>query len=284
MSKRKDKTPVLLKIARTIYPWAERLIPFLAYRYFVQLFFTPFRYGVPDKEKEIAESAELFQFQISGKKIQGYKWGQGPIVVVVHGWAGRATQFRKFIEYFIKNGFQVVGFDGPAHGKSEGKKTHLLEFEEALKNLFQILPEDPRAVITHSFGGAAVLYSITKGLPVQKLINIASPTIGDEIIDTYLRAINGSEKSGNYFKKYMMRNFKKTFDEFSSLYFIRHVPKPIELLLVYDEDDKEVIIRHAEELVQVYPSAKLIRTKGLGHTRILKDDEVIETCFRFVAS
>jgi hypothetical protein len=125
---------------------------------------------------------------------------------------------------------------------------------------------------------------MTKGLPVKKLINIASPTIGDEIIDTYLRAINGSWKSGNYFKQYMVRTFGKTFDEFSSLHFIRHLPNPLKLLLVYDEDDKEVFIRHAEELIKIYPSAKLIRTQGLGHTRILKDDAVIETCFRFVAS
>jgi predicted alpha/beta hydrolase family esterase len=284
MSKKKDKTPILLKIARGIYPWAERIVPFLAYRYFVQLFFTPFRYTVPDKEKEIAESAELFSFQIEGKKIQGYKWGQGPIVVLVHGWAGRATQFRKFIEYFSTHGFQVVGFDGPAHGKSEGKKTHLLEFENTLIKLFEILPKEPAAVITHSFGGAAVLYSITKGLPVKMLINIASPTIGDEIINTYLRAINGSEKSGNYFKKYMVRTFGKTFDEFSSLHFIRHLPKPIELLLVYDEDDKEVDMRHADELIKIYPSARILRTRGLGHTRILKEDAVIETCFRFIAS
>jgi predicted alpha/beta-fold hydrolase len=284
MSKRKDKTPLLLKIARGIFPWAERLVPFLAYKYFVQLFFTPFRYTVPDKEKEIEETAELFSFQIEGKKIQGYKWGKGPIVVLVHGWAGRATQFRKFIEYFTSHGYEVVGFDGPAHGRSEGKKTHLLEFENALIQLFATLPQEPVAVITHSFGGAAVLYSMTKGLPVKKLINIASPTIGDEIIDTYLRAINGTWKSGNYFKQYMVRTFGKTFDEFSSLYFIRHLPNPLKLLLVYDEDDKEVIIRHAEELVKIYPSAKLIRTQGLGHTRILKDDVVIETCFRFVAS
>jgi pimeloyl-ACP methyl ester carboxylesterase len=281
---KRDKTPILLKIAREIFPWAERLVPFLAYKYFVQLFFTPFHYTVPDKEKEIEETAELFSFQIDGKRIQGYTWGRGPIVVLVHGWAGRATQFRKFIEYFTSHGYQVVGFDGPAHGKSDGKKTHLLEFENALIQLFATLPQEPVAVITHSFGGAAVLYSMTKGLPVKKLINIASPTIGDEIIDTYLRAINGSWKSGNYFKQYMVRTFGKTFDEFSSLHFIRHLPNPLKLLLVYDEDDKEVFIRHAEELIKIYPSAKLIRTQGLGHTRILKDDAVIETCFRFVAS
>jgi len=285
MSKtKKDKTPALLKIIRTVYPGVEKIFPFLAYRYFIKLFFTPFHYPVPDKEKEIADRAEKFSFQAAGKTIQAYRWGEGPIVVFVHGWAGRGTQFRKFIERFTLKGFQVIAFDGPAHGKSEGKSTNLNEFKDTLHQLFTLLPEQPTAVVTHSFGGVATLYAIMNGLPVTRLVNIASPTIGDEIINTYLRAIHGTEKTKKYFKQHMIKMYGKPFEEFSSLYFIRHLPRPLDLLLIHDEEDKEVIFRHTEELMKMYPSARLFRTKGLGHTRILKEDTVVETCLRFVAS
>jgi pimeloyl-ACP methyl ester carboxylesterase len=283
-SNKKDKTPPLLRFIQWGFPKLERIAPFLAYRYFIKIFFTPLKYSIPAKEKEIASRAELFSFDIKGKKIQAYKWGQGPIVLFVHGWAGRATQFRKFIEAFTEKGFQAVAFDGPAHGRSEGKETNQVEFNQVLQHLYQILPEPPTAVITHSFGGVATLFSMMNGVPITRLINISSPTIGDEIINTYLRTIHGTRKTGDYFKKYVLKTTGKPFDEFTSLYFIKHLLRPVRLLLIHDEEDKEAIIRHAEELVKLYPSAELIRTKGLGHTRILKDDQVIQTCLKFVAS
>ena len=82
----------------------------------------------------------------------------------------------------------------------------------------------------------------------------------------------------------MIQTYGKPFEEFSSLYFIKQLSRPLDLLLVHDEEDKEVFFRHTEELITLYPSARLHRTKGLGHTRILKEDEVVETCLRFVAS
>ena len=80
----------------------------------------------------------------------------------------------------------------------------------------------------------------------------------------------------------MLKNYGKNFDEFTASYFIQHLPRPLDLLLVYDEDDREVAIKHAEELIKLYPAAKLVRTKGLGHTRILKDNNVIRTIVTFI--
>jgi esterase/lipase len=279
--KKKDHMPLLLKFVRWVFPKLERFAPFLAQQYFIKIFFTPLKYRVPEKEKEIREKARRFNIESDGKKIACYEWGNGPVVLLVHGWAGRASQFRKIIEALSSSGHKVVGFDGPAHGNSEGKSTNIIEFENVLKKLYEITGT-PEAVIAHSFGGSAVLYAAMNGLPVKKLINIASPTIGDEIIATYLRAINGSWKTGNFFKSYMVKKYSKSFDEFTTLYFIRHIDHAPEILLIHDENDQEVIIRHAEELIKVHPQAKLFRTSGLGHTRILKDEAVIDRCVTFI--
>jgi esterase/lipase len=278
---KKDKTPPLLKVVRWIFPKLEVVAPFLAHRYFIKIFFSPLHYPVPDKEREIEKRAEKFEVFAAGKTIQCYSWGEGPVILLVHGWAGRATQFRKFIEALMSMGYRVIGFDGPAHGNSTGKKTNILEFEEALKKIYESVGE-PKAIIAHSFGGGAVLFAAMHGFPVKRLINIASPTIGDEIINTYLRAIRGSAKTGVFFKSYMQHKFGKSFDEFTSLYFIRHLKQEIELLLVQDEDDKEVILNHALELKKAHPEASLLITKGLGHTRILKDEAVIKACVTFI--
>jgi pimeloyl-ACP methyl ester carboxylesterase len=278
---KRSKVPFLLRVVRWGFPKLEKVAPWLAKKYFIRIFFTPLNYKVPEKELVAEQKAEKFEVYLDKKKIQCYSWGEGPVVLVAHGWAGRATQFRKFIEPFTSAGFKVVGFDGPAHGRSDGTSTHIVEFENVHKMIFEKVGV-PVAIIAHSFGGAAVLYSVMRGLPVKKLINIASPTIGDEVINTYLRAINGSQQTGNYFKQFILKRYGKPFDEFSALYFVQHLPRPVDILLVHDEDDEEVTIEHAINLMKVYPQAKLYKTKGLGHTRILKDDDVVNRCVTFV--
>ena len=275
--------PMLLRATQWAFPRLERWAPFLAHRIFRLVFYVPLKYRVPEKEKEYEQSAQQFSIQVDGKKIQGYSWGNAahPYVLLVHGWAGRATQFRKFVHPLMDAGFRVVGFDGPAHGKSEGTKASILEFEKVLQSIFQQVGE-PAAVITHSFGGAASLYAAMHGLPIRKLINIASPSIADEILKTYLRAINGSWKSAEKFKEFVIKRTGKTFEEFTSLYAVQHLPNTIDLLMVQDEDDEEVPMVNAEELMKVYPTAKLLKTSGLGHSRILKDDQVITRCVEFI--
>ncbi len=283
-NRKKDKTPPALRAVRWLFPWLERWAPPLAQRLFVIIFFSPLSYPYPEKEKKALRYAKRFTFQAAGKKLQGYRWGDASrYVLLVHGWAGRATQFRRFIKPLLNRGFSVVGFDGPAHGLSEGRKTNIVEFEEALRRLYEIQGE-PSAIIGHSFGGAAVIFAAQRGLKVNKLVAIATPTIGDLIIDTYLRAINGTEKTKLFFKDYVPRKYGKPFDAFTASYAIQHLPHAMKLLLVYDEDDLEVAPVHAHRLRELYPSAQLLLTSGLGHTRILKDNKVIQQVVDFVAA
>lgn len=282
MSKKNDKMPTALRVIRWIYPKLERAIPFLAYRLFVYIFFTPLRYRPTEKERKAVLFSETFTVTAAGKKIQCYRWGSfSRYVLVVHGWAGRATQFRRFIKTLNNAGYSVVGFDGPAHGQSEGRSTDILEYETVLKTFFE-QQGIPDAIIAHSFGGAAVIFAAANGLPVKKLINIASPSIGDEIIDTYLKAINGSEKTKVFFKNYVLQKTGKPFDAFTASYKIKEVKQPMELLLVHDEDDNEVSMNHPLAIQKVYLKAELLRTTGLGHTRILKDNEVIRQVVTFI--
>ncbi|HRG78475.1 MAG TPA: alpha/beta hydrolase [Cyclobacteriaceae bacterium] len=277
------KIPLAFRIIRWGFPKLEKISTRLSGWYFEKIFFTPFRYKTPDKELEAVTTAKLFSVIAAGKKIQCYQWGEDskPYVLVVHGWAGRSTQFRKFIPQFNEAGYRIIGFDGPAHGKSEGKRTSIAEFEEVMKSIASVKGY-PEAIIAHSFGGGASLFAIAKGFPVKKLINIASPTIADRIIQSYLKAIGGSWKTAENFKALIKHRHGKSFEEFTALSLIRQVPSDLNLMLVHDEEDKEVEIIHVHELIKVFPSARLLATKGLGHNRILKDEKVISACVDFV--
>lgn len=282
-NKKKNSVPWLLRVVRAAFPLLEKVAPFLADRIFRMVFYVPLRYPTPDREQEVAREGAEFSFRLGTKTIRGVQWGnpEHPYILLVHGWAGRATQFRKFIPELIAHGFSVIGPDGPAHGRSDGRATSIPEFNQMFLAIYEKFGE-PAGIITHSFGGAATLYAAMNGLPVRKLVNIASPSIGDEILKTFLRAINGSWTSAERFKKFVIRKTGKTFDEFTALYAVRHLPKPIDLLVINDEDDTDVVFRSAEELVKAYPSAQLSRTKGLGHNRILKDEGVIQKAVGFI--
>ena len=50
--------PFSLKWMIWAFPKIERIFPAIAHRWFVKLFFTPFRYPIPPAEKEIISRAE----------------------------------------------------------------------------------------------------------------------------------------------------------------------------------------------------------------------------------
>jgi len=284
LKSKKNKTPLALRIIPWIFPKVEAIAPSLAHKYFIHIFFTPFHYKTPGKEKEILAAAKKFSITFNNKRIQCYRWGtMGPKIMVVHGWAGRAGQFRSIIPALLAKGFEVVAFDGPAHGQSEGKQTNSGEFADVMKKLTEM--EGPiHAIIAHSFGGIAALRAIQRGLPVKKLINIASPTIAERIIGNYRRALNASPAAGLAFREHLMKTDGITFEEISSLHLIQHLPGPLNLLVIQDENDPDVTIENTTELKKVYPSAEIFLTQGLGHTRILRDETVINRCLGFVTS
>jgi len=276
-------TPWALRVARVMFLIIEKISSRLAIHYLEEIFFTPLRYKTPEKELEAEATAEKFTVTSNGKKVQCYQWGDPskPYVLVVHGWAGRATQFRKFIPVFNDGGYRIIGFDGPAHGKSGGKRTSIPDFAVAMNAIAEIKGY-PLAIIAHSFGGPASLYAIVNGFPVRKLINIASPSIGDRIIKSYLKAIGGSKRAGEGFKHHLSKKLGKPFEDFTALKLIKNVPADFKLMIVHDEDDREVELIHVQELLKVYPAARLQLTAGLGHNRILKDDLVILSCLAFI--
>lgn len=53
------------------------------------------------------------------------------------------------------------------------------------------------------------------------------------------------------------------------------------LLVVHDEDDREVPIDRGRALVEAWPGARLEVTRGLGHVRILRDAGVVEQIAAF---
>lgn len=274
------KLPLIFRLIQRFFPVLERYTAPLANKLTVFIFFYPMRFKIPKKEAEVLETAIISQVKVSGKVVKVYTWGEGPSVLMTHGWSGRGTQFREFIKPFNEAGFRVVSFDGPAHGMSQGRKTDVLEFGEVI-GLIQAKYGPFAGAIGHSFGGVANLYALSEGIKFPKIVMIASPTITDDIVAESLKKVNASHERGEYLKKYIFKTFGSHFEEVGAMKLIEKASNT-PLLLIHDTADKEVSIKHPEALKKKYPYATLIKTQGLGHLRILKSPEVVQHCLDFL--
>lgn len=279
---KKFKEPILIRLIRKVFPVMERLIPSIATRLFYQLFFTPFHYGLPEKEIEWMKKASTTTINIEGRNIVVYEWGnpKNPYLLFIHGWAGRGTQFRKFITPALSLGYRVIAFDGPAHGQSQGKQTNILQFREVVQELIKKFG-NPIGTVGHSFGGTVAVYANLTGLPLNKIVTIGTPVIAEKLLGSFLNAIGATQKTGEAFQKKLLKDHGKNFKEFSLEWFLPRIQQPFSLMMFHDKNDREVPIAHAMEAKKLYPSANLVTTEGLGHNRILKDETTVQQALHF---
>jgi len=88
-------------------------------------------------------------------------------VLVVHGYADHAGRYAELASYLASSGFAVVAPDLRGHGRSEGRRGHLRNFEEYHADLatgWALLPAtSPRFVVAHSMGALVALDYLTLG-------------------------------------------------------------------------------------------------------------------------
>ena len=141
MSKKINKVVPSQKIPKIIILIAQFLQAFskkLATLYAAKLFTTPIRHKMPKRELAMDENSQQFSLFIPkiNKEIVVYEYGASDKkVLLVHGWSGRGTQLVKIADELIKKGFMIISFDAPAHGKSKGSSTIMIEFIASILEL-----------------------------------------------------------------------------------------------------------------------------------------------------
>jgi pimeloyl-ACP methyl ester carboxylesterase len=275
MTKKKAPAPPLpFRLLFAIFPTLEKFALPIAKYFVVRLFFTPIRF-TPRREESLArEKAKQHRWKIEDDETTFYQWGNsGPIVLLVHGWSGRGTQLRYFVEPLLQSGYTVVSFDAPGHGLSQGNRSTILKFKACIEQVEEKFGTIHQA-IGHSLGGAALIYTIKEGLQLNKLVTISTPSIPEKIEAEFLKKINGTHKSGRAINGYVKQQTGKDFKYFSAEENIKHIAH-IPMLCFHDFDDREAGMEHALAMQSNHPNLKLIQTSGLGHNRILKDKEVV---------
>src|SRR5262245_3230881 len=127
-----------------------------------QAFFGPSRYEVKPTDQEILEWGNNYCIPFEGGELAVTTWGgNGPAVLLMHGWGGARAQMTGFVDSLLFAGYRVVAYDQPAHGESDGKMTNLLEIAPTMDLIAK--HEGPfDAIIAHSFGTIITSYALVK--------------------------------------------------------------------------------------------------------------------------
>lgn len=255
------------------------VFPKLAAKIALNLFLTPEKIKRPPHEQTWYLNAQKFMIN---DEFAAYEWGkkENPVILLVHGWAGRGTQMTSFTKSLLDAGFRVIALDGPAHGDSLGEQTNAGDFARFLVTAQQHIGEI-HGIIAHSFGAGCSVLALNFGLKVKNLVLIAGPSDYAAIVDTFLGFLKISSKSENHFIKVLTEKAQLSPKDL-------HIVKigtghNINSLIVHDEQDKEVPFQCALDIHNEWPHSQLLATKGLGHRRILKDSEVIRQVTQFLS-
>ncbi|MCD6449109.1 MAG: lysophospholipase, partial [Thermotogaceae bacterium] len=96
-------------------------------------------------------------------------------ILLIHGLGEHSGRYEKFIKRAIKDGFSVLTFDLPGHGKSRGIRGHA-----PLKKVFNVIEnitknaEKPFVVFGHSLGGLIAARYVENGGKAKMLV-LSSP-------------------------------------------------------------------------------------------------------------
>lgn len=223
----------------------------------------------------------------AGADVTVYEWGRsdGPVVVLAHGWNGRASQFATLARELVSEGYHVVAFDAPAHGDSAGSAAYILDWVDTLGAL-QERHGRFSAVVGHSFGGLGTLIGASNGVAVDRVVTVASPADADVLLSQFQVMLGFDDRTARQLRaRFARRYFPDDVDPFARLSPIqRPLPLGTQLLIVHDETDRVVPFGEAARISGANPRARSLATRGLGHSRILRADPFLDAILDFIGA
>ncbi len=268
----------MLALARLALGTAQPLAPDFAAWLGERLFFTPPRQSLPEGARPLLRRGRRFRILVDGREIQGWRWGRGPAVYLLHGWGGRGGRYLHYIEPLTELGHSVVVFDAPGHGANPHGMSSAPEFARALQAVVDLCGP-ARAVVAHSLGAAAAALAVRWGLRPERLVLLAPPADVTEFFEPFARAVGLTQA---VMARLVARSTRRIGLAWSELDIRRHAPKePLPLLVVHDVGDTVVPFADGVAVAEAW-GGQLHATQGLGHSGLLRDREVLRTVAAFV--
>jgi pimeloyl-ACP methyl ester carboxylesterase len=215
-------------------------------------------------------------------------WGDGPVVYMLHGWGDNRRSWYPFVGPLTCAGFRVVTLDAPGHGDSGpgayGPGRTVLP--EMISGLWAATKRHgpAHAVVAHSLGALATAVACLDGLPADRLVLIAPPPDLWSAIRVFVDAAGVGQRVQARMPQVLHRLMGIPFSHFDAMKRAAEEEALPPALIIHDGGDRRVPFALAAQLATAWPQARLHRTDGLGHNRILCNEEVIAASEEFLAA
>ncbi len=264
---------------RAAFAVLERVAPGAAGAMAERLFLTPPRHRTSVREREALHGAVPFEVRLGRSAVRAWRLGEGPAVLLCHGWGGRGAQVLPLGEPLRESGFALVTFDGPAHGRSGGRLASAPDFADAIAAVAG--QSGARAAVGHSMGGAALALALLRGLRLDACVVVGTPRSPARFLRTFEEAVGLTPRARDATRARLSRRFGLDVEAWDLPRLAAQAP-PVPLLVIHDRGDTEVPFADGADIAAAWPGAALMATEGLGHRRILRDRAVARTATAFL--
>ena len=276
------RTSLKLLSTRAAFRFFGVLKPRATLRAAGKLFSTPFPSSRARAQAAPVGDARLGSFELDGHTIVTYTWGdptRQPYVLFAHGWSSHGTRFLPWVPRLREQGYAVVAFDQPAHGRSSGTTTNLPDFAATLLAVGEYF--GPAALlVAHSLGGAAASVAMAHGLQAERVVLIAPAADPVAATERFAQLIRLPQRLFRALICSFERQVGTTFDALQAHHNAPCIARPA--LIVHDVEDREVPWSEGERYARFWRDSRLLSTRGLGHNRVADDAGVIAATLRFL--
>jgi pimeloyl-ACP methyl ester carboxylesterase len=263
-----------------------KILQFLSHKLVVvfvaKLFITPLKFKTPKREIAMDESSQKNTLTIPeiNKEIHVLSYGYSDKkVLLAHGWAGRRTQLFMIANKLLEKGFMVIAFDAPAHGKSTGKTTNMVEYITTIKAINdEFGPFE--AAIGHSFGGMAIVNTNANTNIFKTLVTVGAADKVEDILLNFTRNLGLKKSISKKLQNYLESKWKIKIANFAVHKVAKKIKTPT--LVVHDIIDGDVAVSCAQNIRQNLKNGSLLISNGLGHTKILRDKKTTQKIVDFI--
>jgi pimeloyl-ACP methyl ester carboxylesterase len=244
-----------------------------------KLFSSPRKGKVKPEQVDFLDQAKTTPIEHDSKKIQTYHWkGSGDTIILVHGWDSNTHRWKNLVEKLQNQNYNIVAFDAPAHGYSEGKLLNVPLYSLCLDRMLKLYK--PKFIVGHSMGGMTLVYNqYLKQSPfIEKMILLGAPSEMSLIMSDYKRILRLSDKFMKALDAYFKNKFGYQFHEFSIANFAKAVE--IESLIIHDAYDKVAPVEAGKNIHKNLKNSRLSITEGAGHS--LNKDHILDEILDFL--
>jgi len=262
---------------------AAQVSPELARPYVARLWFTPWRMsgGAAAEEREARWTARMRRtsYEVDGQTYSALELGEGPTVLLLHGWGDSAARVSAFAEPLAAQGFRVLAPDLPGHGRNPAVETDVPQWARVVEVLART--HKAHAIVAHSLGGVPAT-RVACELDLEALVLLAPAVRLAEVVTTFRDMFGLPDAAVVGLRQDIEARFgPDVWEEWRVDTF--PVPEHLPVLLVQSRDDEQIPVAEGRLLARALPDVEHVELDGLGHTKLLRDPGVVDRVVRFLS-